>query len=396
MNQQVTEVEESVATQTVSAKRHWFWGIWKWILGAVSCQGPVFALNGAGWAYRLAERSAMKAWWKGQSAPGDRFREAARVTPFLAAYERTPNWIWAQDRAAHGMLMRWVNGLLKNLWLGFCAWFHSLVFLVVPSILMMVSWYSGWDNSFNKGYEQFAVGQQLGLIGVFLMVVVMFYLPMAQARFAMTQDVRSFYDFRLNRQLIRTQWIACLGLVAGYAISGLPLMAADSLLGLITGEKSSQEPNALSELTAAQALGFLQTYFFWWGFYVFGAFVALRCWAARIYARGVQRATQQGRLNAETLSEKERQAIDHFQMASRPPVVRGRVRALGSNVTRIFIGAVAAVLLWLGFGFQTHVKQFFNYQHELRRWSNQPLVQIPWFHHIPAHLKEGKLEPDWD
>ncbi|MCP4816243.1 MAG: hypothetical protein GY888_27325, partial [Planctomycetaceae bacterium] len=181
MNRPATEVEESVASQTVTAKRHWFWGIWKWILGALTCQGPVIAVIGAGWAYRLAERSAMKAWWKGQSAPGDRFREAARVTPFLAAYERTPNWIWAQDRAAHGVIKRWVNGLGKNLWLGFRAWFHSLVFLVVPSILMMVSWYSGWDNSFNKGYEQAFVGPLVRLSGVALTLVTLSYLPMALA-----------------------------------------------------------------------------------------------------------------------------------------------------------------------------------------------------------------------
>ena len=396
MNQPATKVAETVASQTVTAKRHWFWGIWKWMLGAVSCQSPVTALIGAGWAYRLAERSAMKVWWKGQAVSEDRYRQAARVVPFLASYERTPNWIWAQDRRAHGAVRRWVNGLLKNLWLGFRAWFHSLVFLAVPSILMMVSWYSGWDNSFNKGYEQFAVGRQLGFLGLFLMVVVMFYLPMAQARFAMTQDTRSFYDFRVNRRLIRTQWLASLGLVVGYGIAGLPLMAADGLLGVIVGEKSAQDPNALSELTAAEALGFLESYFFWWGFYVFAAFVALRCWAARIYARGVRRATQRGRVRVESLAAKERQAIEHFQMASQPPVVRGRVRSFGSNVTRIFLGAVAAMLLWLGFGFQTYVTQFLNYQHELRRWSNNPLVQIPWFHHIPAHLKDGKLEPDWD
>ena len=396
MNQPAEQVEVGTSKGIVKAKRHWVWGLWKWLLGALSCQGALVAVVGAGWACRVAGRSAVKAWWKGQAAPGDRFRGAARVNPFLQSYERTPNWIWSNDRERHGKVVRWLHGLVSNFWLGARVWFHSLVFLALPSALMMVSWYSGWDNSFNKGYEQFAVGLELGWLGLFLMAVVMLYLPMAQARFAMTQGVRSFYSFRLNRTLVRTQWMACLGLVAGYGLAGLPLMAADGLLGLIMEEKSAQDPSAFSELTAAQALGILKSYFFWWGFYVFSAFVMLKCWAARVYARGVRRALLCGRLSLDDFSDRERQAIEAWHVASGPTVTRGRVRSLGSNVTRLFVGGTAAVVLWLGFGVQTHVKQFLNGQDELRRWVNNPLVQIPWFHHIPAHLKEGKLEPDWD
>ena len=58
MNQALTEIEQKAKVEH-KAKRRWLWGLWKWLVGAVTCQSPLFAMVGAGWGYRLAERSAL-------------------------------------------------------------------------------------------------------------------------------------------------------------------------------------------------------------------------------------------------------------------------------------------------------------------------------------------------
>jgi hypothetical protein len=365
-----------------------FRGLWKWLLGAFSCQNPLLALIGAGWGYRLARRSALKAWWKKRpnAMEGETFRQFARSHEHLQAFERTPSWFLAQDKQEHNRLVTTFHSLAINLWLGFRAWFHSLVFLAIPSSLMMFSWYSGWDNSFNKGYEQFDVGAMLGLFGVGLLIVVMLYLPMAQARFAVTQRVRSFYDFRLIRKVIRRQWSSCLWLVAGYALAGLPLMLAGSFLGVATATES------LANLTPQEALAFLNKYYFVWGLYVFAAFVLLRAWAGRIYARGLLTCVQTGRIQDASLKAWEREAMQTCGLKTEAESAPKRSLLWTSNtLARVFAGGLASIAIWLTFAAQIYVTQFFAAQPELKRWGNHPLIQVPWFHHIPSHLKN--IEP---
>ena len=393
MNQPAQDLDMSTSVRSAIPKPRVFVGAWKWLLGAVSCQAPLLAVIGAGWGYRMARRSALKAWWKMPGDAGESFRQLASRHTILQPYERTPHWILAQPYKPHRLLRRWLQSLGENLWLGLRAWAHSLVFLTIPSVLMMVSWYAGWDNSFNKGYEQFHVGQQLGLLGVLLFVLVMLYLPMAQARFAVTQGVRSFYQFRIIRQVIRREWLACACLVAGYALAGLPLMGADSYLGLATGENTSAKPNSIADFSAQEALGFLQSYYFFWGFYVFAAFVFLRCWAARIYARGMRKALQCGRLDTTDLSMWEREALSTLGIDTQTIVPISKGRSLASHVGRVALGGTAAILLWSAFSIETYVSQFFTAQPVIKRWVNRPFVQVPWFHHIPEHLKDGLLEP---
>ena len=43
---------------------------------------------------------------------------------------------------------------------------NTWVLTLVPSLLMLFSWEAGWDNSFNKGYEQAAIGPTTGTLGI--------------------------------------------------------------------------------------------------------------------------------------------------------------------------------------------------------------------------------------
>src|SRR2546429_8683233 len=91
-------------------------------------------------------------------------------------------------------------------------------------------WYDGWNNSFNKGYEQFSVGPGVSVLGILLFITAMLYVPMAQARQAVTGNWRCFYQFRLIRTLVRRRWFACFGLAALYALCSLPILVLLSVV----------------------------------------------------------------------------------------------------------------------------------------------------------------------
>ena len=101
-----------------------------------------------------------------------------------------PNWFVAQgaERRAGGTSWwkRFAGSLWANLRIGVQGIFNVWVWTMPACVLWMFSWYAGWDNSFNKGYEQAWVGPTTGLLGVAMFIAAMFYVPMAQARQAVT------------------------------------------------------------------------------------------------------------------------------------------------------------------------------------------------------------------
>ncbi len=313
----------------------------------------------------MAHRSALKVWRpKDQAWPES-----------LANDAKTPAWIGKRLRDLRA------NGVL-----GLNAMANTWVITLVPSLLMLFSWEAGWDNSFNKGYEQAATGPATGALGIGLFILAMFYLPMAQARLAISQQARTFYHFKRIRTLIRRQWWPCLLLALGYATLSVPIMAMGSFLGLAAHETNAAKPSSLSQLAPSQALAYLNRYFFFCCAYVFPAYLALRCWGARIYARGVLACIQTGRWNRDDLTSVERDALDAFNLAE-APLTHPKRRALwlGNQGLRIAAGALA-ILIWFSVSIQTYITQFFAYQ-PMARWLNQPLIQLPWYRHIPKALK---------
>lgn len=367
--------------------------VWKYLVGVLGCQNPVTALVVVGWSYRLARRTAVKAWW--QRSPcrqaGGSFRQFVREADGLADLESYPNWFRAESSAAGlPVWKRLPRALFGSLWenarIGLKAIFNTWVLTLLPGLIMLFSWYAGWNNSFTKGYEHAVVGPATGLFGIALLIAVLFYLPMAQARQAVTGEGAPFYHFRDNRQLIRLRWHLLALLAFGYAAFGLVLMVMSSFLGFL--------PEALPELleaTPPEQLAFLQRYFIVCGLFVFPAHVVLRCWAAKIYAGALLHAYGRGLLRFGDLRPFEQEMFHKLQLAqSTPPraskLLSPRQRQwLLSLPGRVTTGFLAA-FLWFVLAAETYVAQFINYQ-DTARWLNHPLIQLPWFHHIPGHLK---------
>jgi hypothetical protein len=62
----------------------------------------------------------------------------------------------------------------------------------------------------------------------------------------------------------------------------------------------------------------------------------------------------------------------------------------GKRIGRI-TSAWALILIWFSFVAQIYISEFFNY-HNGVGWMNQPLVQLPLFHYVPARLKNPWTE----
>jgi hypothetical protein len=285
----------------------------------------------------------------------------------------------------------------RNAKLGAQAIANTWVLTMPACVLWLFAWYDGWNNSFNKGYEQAAVGPLLGVFGVTLFIATMFYLPMAQMRHAATGQWRAFFQFRLVWALIRQRWLGCMLLAALYAVMSVPvtiLKTAPYFLYDSFAKKHGFDAGLIKP-EPQQLVQFLNGYYFWSALVVFPAFVFLRLVAARIYAGALLDAFQSGQLPAASLAENEQEALEQLGLLQVRPQPQRQffVRAVAWFATRA--GRVAAIILlvWLWFAFvaQIFIGQFFNY-HPLSGWLNQPLVQLPWFHYLPQALKNSAGE----
>ena len=376
--------------------------VWKYVLGMVLCQSVVGAVMVVGWTYRLMQRTVFKQWWKRSHfhAEGQSFAD------FLAAGYQTqdhvcwPNWIvrqraWAEirKRAEQGswsqiraIFRGAVHSLWSNLKRGAQGLFNTWVLTLPGCILWLFAWYDGWNNSFNKGYEQAVIGPVTGIFGVILFIAAMFYVPMAQARQAASGQWKTFYQFRLIWGLIRRQWLACLGLAVLYAAFSVPVTVLKTMPAFFP----QINPN-LNEASPDQALAILKTYFFWASLLVFPAYVILRLAAARVYAAGILAATQKGAISEDALAEIEWETLHRLDLLQIKPepqrhfLIRFMAWA-GSRAGRISSGILLA-LVWFAFVAQIFISEFINY-HPVKGWLNQPLVQLPWFNYIPSHLKK--------
>ena len=143
----------------------------------------------------------------------------------------------------------------------------------------MFSWYDGWNNSFNKGYENAVVGPAFGLLGIAAFIAAVLYLPMAQARQAVSGEWKRLFEFHLVWGLVRRRWAASAGLAAGYAFASVPV----TVLAVLPMFYPQIKPG-LENLTPDQARDLLSSHCLWTGLWVLPAYVVLRWIAARIYA----------------------------------------------------------------------------------------------------------------
>ena len=216
--------------------------VWKFALGTLLCLSPVTGLIAAGWLMRLMRRAAYRRWFVLSEAErqSDSFASFMARDPVTARFVGWPHWILHETPGAvwrgqtpdpdapRSLVRRGISaafaGLTDNLKAGALALINTWILTLPCCALWLFAWWGGWENSFNKGYEQHWVGPTVFLCGAALFALVMTYLPLALARQAANDSWRAFYDFRLVRALVRRRWIACLGLAALYVAAAVPVM----------------------------------------------------------------------------------------------------------------------------------------------------------------------------
>src|SRR5687767_10908794 len=374
--------------------------IWKYFVGALFCQTIVGAVAVIGWTYRLSQRVALRYWWSRSERKQEGTRFADHLARHDAAHEHLhwPNWFAAQNfrgalrRGADTSRLAYTRQLTKapfrslafNIKVGLQGIFNTWVLTMPACILWLFSWYDGWNNSFNKGYEQAFVGPAVGWLGIMLFIAAMMYVPLAQARHAVSGDWRSFYNFSFIWGLVRRHWLACLVLAGFTSLFFLPLVI------MKTAPQFFGVDAKLANMNNKQVVQFLNGYFFACAFLVFPLFVALRVLAARIYARGILLGVQTGEISVTDLTPKERLELQRLNLIQvNPPRSRHvLVRVARSTTSLILFGAGlwATAFLWFTFVAQIYISEFFSY-HGALGWLNQPLIQLPWFRYIPPHAQ---------
>ena len=88
---------------------------------------------------------------------------------------------------------------------------------------------------------------------------------------------------------MRRRWLACFGLASLYALCSIPILILSSLVMFLPNINPK-----LADLTPAQSIQVLNSYYFRSALFVFPAYVLLRLVAARIYGSALVKAVQTG------------------------------------------------------------------------------------------------------
>ena len=345
---------------------------WKIAAGLALTLHPLGAILVAGWTARLMQRTAFKAWWNGTPRPFRKlmtFREAAQHTPGWTPLAGWPRWVLGPPGMAQGSfgnrVWHGVRGLWENARRGAVFLACSASVLLLPCALFALAWrHGGWTEKADLLPRAAEYGLHFALAAGAPFVIAMFYLPMAQARLAVTDEWRLFFGFRFIRRVIRRRWLACTLLAVSYAAAGLVPMAF--------AVAARQQPEAFQSLPWPATLPVM-----------FPLYVGLHVAAARIYASAVRHMLSTGEARAEDLSPAERLAFPPEITSPLADMQGWSRRAAWMSWTlslpfRIVCG-LAVTAAWLLAAMEAFVSQA-HHPESWPAWFAIPLAHFPWAH----------------
>ena len=246
-----------------------------------------------------------------------------------AVHHGAPRPGWVMGPRGAGLVVRLLGGLGANVSAGVRMLAGLAIWTLPFTILWLGAWWAGWENSFNKGYEQAQIGPLVFLAGTILALPLLTLLPYAVAHASAEGRLSGFLDLRRILHLTRgAGWrgvmLAMLSVSAAVPLFGLvalPVFVENIVPGFATLPPTDQAGIAdLFQLAAAV--------------YAFAALWFLRHLAARICQR------------------------------DRPP---GRLSPLWLGLSGV---------VWAGLPVLILVGQFINYAGA--RWITHPLYLLPW------------------
>ena len=176
-------------------------GVLDLAVGGVLCATPVTSVLALGWIAR----------W------------------MAAVHHGTARPAWVLGPRGAGLVVRLLGGLGANIAAGVRMLAGLAVWTLPFTVLWLGAWWAGWENSFNKGYEQAMVGPAIFLAGTALALLLLTLLPFAVAHAAAQGRLGAF--FALPRILHLARGAGWRGLVLALlsVIAAVPLFGFTAL-----------------------------------------------------------------------------------------------------------------------------------------------------------------------
>lgn len=302
-------------------------------VGSLLCLTPLTSLIALGWLTRSMAATINSRWEFDKQRPG-----------------------WILGPRGAGWVTRGLGGLGANIRVGIQTAI-GLAMLTLPfTAAWLGAWWAGWENSFNKGYEQAAIGPIVWLSAALLAVVSLAHLPFALAHAASEGRLGAFLEVRRIRSVVmaagwRGPWLAVLSVTLS-----LPLVAMRAFPVFVEGIVPGFADMGIEERETVAGLLALLT-----AVYSFGLLQVLRNRAAVFYAYAAQQAASGGKAAL---------WVGH-KCASNQGSPRSASRALAP----FWLGLSCAI--WVGLVVQIVIMQFVNYDPWL--WLTHPVYLLPWF-----------------
>lgn len=270
---------------------------------------------------------------------------------FGAAAE-VPGWLLGPRES--GRIARSLGGLGANIRAGLMTLTALLVWTLPFTALWLGAWWAGWENSFNKGYEQAVVGPLVFLSGSFTAMLILPALPVMLAHLATEDRLSAAFDLRRHRSVIAQAGWHIPALCAMTLVFSFPFFAAR---GLMTTAPSFAPQ--IENMTADQIAGLKGQIALALAAWAFLSLWVLRALAARLYARAAPRAA--GLLPGLWDGTQAAEAAEPARPASR-------------LITTLWY--LIAMALSFGLSFQILASQFLD--HAYWRWIFHPFLTLPW------------------
>jgi len=375
---------------------------WRILVGGLFCFNLFGAIVVTGWTYRWMQGLVLRGWYS-----RSRFQKQESFRDFCASLGHDapvvlPRWFMEermQSALNHSDMLGRPPRIARKIFRAFRLPWHSLwlnfkiglqglfcTYLVsgLGCLIMLFSWEFGWLNSFNKGYEQAFIGPLTGLLGIFIFIAAMFYVPMAQVHQAVTGEFRAFFDIRFVWRLIQARLSAYVILAALIVLLSLPLEM------LKTAPVSFDDHfDTWTNASDAEVYRMLRNYFIICSFVLFLALLVWRWLAARIYRSAVLKVLERGWVTRAELHPTLAHWLDRLGVFPVPTLETAGITYVVKSGGRIVYRRMLFVLLffiWFAFVAKGYVGQFFKMDPG-QGFLNHPLVQLPDFNYMPPDLK---------
>jgi hypothetical protein len=355
--------------------------LWRYILGALFTLTPFTAILVVGWTQRATARAVAHRWHAKANGTNADFAAFATAEDDTATLAHWPRWIMADNArellaeartagAGRGTALT-MRALFGSLWLnatlGLRALIPILLVALPAGLLFLFSWWSGWDNSFNKGYEQSWIGPTVAFVGIAYFIVAMTLLPLAEVRHAVNGSWRSFFDIAFLRRAAREVRPGLIGLAMAFVTAGFVVAVLKTApLGLGNTAASPED-----------ALRIAKGYPLLIAAVLFPLYVALRLAAARVYAKATTKLA--AKTGTDAFAPRERSLLQRLELDGGAEPARSNLTKLVVGSGSLVTGALASTVMfavWFGLVGEIYVSQFLV--HDWMHWVNHPLIQLPW------------------